>query len=339
MPHFDALVVGAGPAGSVAALVLARSGARVALIDRRRFPRDKACGDLIGPRGVRLLAELGVEVPGARRLGDMIVVGPSGRRSLLPALPGVDYADHAIAVGRARFDATLYDAAVEAGAVRVQGRVSALRLDPDGPTGVVLAGGSGAGARRSDAERFVAGDVVVGADGANSQVASLAGLVDPTNALWGFALRSYLDAEVALPYIVLWEPQPWQLFPGYGWAFPAGGDGANVGLGLAFRRGDRTASRQAGEQFGRFLGHLAQLGLPLDPGSDRPVDWLGGWLKMGMVGTVPARGRVLLVGDAAGMVNPLQGEGIAQAMAAGRAAAAAIVTAGPDGAADHYRRH
>jgi 2-polyprenyl-6-methoxyphenol hydroxylase-like FAD-dependent oxidoreductase len=95
MRRLDAIVVGAGPAGSVAALVLARGGARVALVDRRAFPRAKACGDLIGPRGVRLLAELGIRVPGAGRLGDMVVIGPSGRKILLPALPGTSYAVHA----------------------------------------------------------------------------------------------------------------------------------------------------------------------------------------------------------------------------------------------------
>src|SRR5215467_1274269 len=100
MRRLDAIVVGAGPAGSVAALVLARGGARVALVDRRAFPRAKACGDLIGPRGVRLLAELGIRVPGAGRLGDMVVIGPSGRKILLPALPGTSYTDHAHAVPR-----------------------------------------------------------------------------------------------------------------------------------------------------------------------------------------------------------------------------------------------
>ncbi len=61
--RFDALVVGAGPAGSVAALVLARGGARVALLDKARFPRDKACGDLVGPRELQVLADLGIEEP------------------------------------------------------------------------------------------------------------------------------------------------------------------------------------------------------------------------------------------------------------------------------------
>src|SRR5438477_238244 len=86
--RFDAVVVGAGPAGSVAALVLARGGARVALADKAAFPRDKACGDLIGPRGVQVLADLGVAVPDAGHGSDLLAVGPSGRRSRLPASPG-----------------------------------------------------------------------------------------------------------------------------------------------------------------------------------------------------------------------------------------------------------
>jgi geranylgeranyl reductase family protein len=328
MPTYDAIVVGAGPAGSVAALTLARSGARVALVDRRRFPRDKACGDLIGPRGVRLLGDLGIGISSDRPLGDMVVIGPTGRRALLPALPGVDYAGHAIVVERQRFDRELRDAAVSAGAEAIHGRVTSLSADPSGVTGVGLAGGT-----------FLAGEVIIGADGAGSQVAAQAGLVDASRALWGFALRGYVEAEVGLPHIVLWEPRPWQLFPGYGWAFPTEGGGVNVGLGLAFGWGDRTTSRQAGERFRDFLAHLTGLGVWRGPGGAPGGDLpgcLGGWLKMGMVGTVPAAGRVLLVGDAAGMVNPLQGEGIAQAMATGHAAAAAVVAAGPAGAAARY---
>jgi len=302
----------------VAALCLARAGARVVIVDKRSFPRDKACGDLIGPRGVRLLDELGVDVPGARRLGDMIVVAPNGRRALLPALPGVDYPGHALAIPRHEFDAALFDAAVEAGAAHVHDRVIGL---VDGG-GVRLAGGAD-----------VLADVVVGADGAQSAVAEAAGLVDDQRALWGFALRRYVAAPVELPHILLWEPARWQLFPGYGWIFPTPDGGANVGLGLAVGAGDRREARRAAAQFGDFLRHLRAEGLlPTVPSADA---LLGGWLKMGAVGTVAARGNVLLVGDAAGLVNPLQGEGIAQAMASGRAAAAAIA-AGPAKAAQRY---
>src|SRR6266516_4844058 len=114
--RFDALVVGSGPAGSIAATVLARGGARVALVDKARFPRDKACGDLIGPRGVQLLSDLGITIPGTLKVDDMIVVGPTARRVRLPCYVGRTYPGHGVAMPRLDFDAALRDAAVDAGA-------------------------------------------------------------------------------------------------------------------------------------------------------------------------------------------------------------------------------
>jgi flavin-dependent dehydrogenase len=132
----------------------------------------------------------------------------------------------------------------------------------------------------------------------------------------------------------MWEPTPWHAFPGYGWVFPGEQGGANVGLGIG-TRSDRKAGAQAVRALPDFLVHLGALGL-LSSAPPLPPHRLGGWLKMGMVGTTPARGRVLLAGDAAGLVNPMQGEGIAQAMTSGRAAAEAILTR-PGHAADTYR--
>src|SRR2546430_15628591 len=108
---FDAVVVGAGPAGSSAALVLARGGARVALADRAAFPRDKACGDLVGPRGVQVLADLGLRVPDAGQGSDLLTVGPSGRRSRLPAFTGSSYPGHGAIGPRLRLDPALRQAA------------------------------------------------------------------------------------------------------------------------------------------------------------------------------------------------------------------------------------
>ncbi|OKI41327.1 hypothetical protein A6A27_39360 [Micromonospora sp. CB01531] len=254
----------------------------------------------------------------------MIVVAPNNRRVLLPALPGSSYADHAIAVSRERFDTLLFDAAVAAGAVTVQRRVTGLVYHHDVVDGVQLSSGA-----------TIRGDVVLGADGATSSIAHTAGLVDSAKTLWGFALRGYVDGNLDLPHIVLWEPERWKLFPGYGWAFPMPGGGINVGLGLAFGS-DRGASRRAGEQLEDFLTHLKRQGLL--PRSELRAR-TGGWLKMGVLGTRPTRSGVLLVGDAAGLVNPLQGEGIAQAMASGRAAANAIVQAGPRDAGHLYLRY
>jgi menaquinone-9 beta-reductase len=324
--RFDVVVVGAGPAGSTAATVLARGGARVALVDKAEFPRDKACGDLVGPRGVQLLSDLDLVVPDAIEVGDMIVVGPTGRRVRLPCFPGRSYPDHALAVPRRTFDATLREAAIAAGAVPFVGRAVEARRESTEVVGFTLADGTHLRAR-----------TIIGADGATSRVAEAAGLIDHDQVMWGFAIRAYLDQTVDLPAIVLWEPSRWRALPGYGWLFPGPDGRANVGLGVGTLADRRTGSH-AVRLLDAFLDHLRELDL-LRAGP-RPLARLGGWLKMGMVGTRPAAGRVLLVGDAAGLVNPLQGEGIAQAMTSGQAAAAAVLaTEGRPGSAtaDRYR--
>jgi geranylgeranyl reductase family protein len=312
----DVVVVGAGPAGSVAALVLARGGARVALVDKATFPREKACGDLVGPRALAVLTSLGLEEPPGPRVGEMIVLGPTGRRVLLPARQGRTYPDHGVAVTRLRFDRWLREAAIDAGAEPVPGRVAGIN-----ETTVELEDG-----------RRLAADVVVGADGATSLVAKAAGLVDPPAALWGFAQRGYVTQPVERPVIALWNDEPGRGFPGYGWLFPGDGDTANVGLGLGLGA-DRSSASRAVASFDAFCDHLRRLEILASPVGGRR---LGGWLKMGMVGTVAARGRVLLVGDAAGLINPLQGEGIAPAMTSAAAAADAILS-GPGTAATRYR--
>src|SRR5580704_5488557 len=322
--RFDVVVVGGGPAGSIASFVLARGGARVALIDKSEFPRDKACGDILGPRALKLLADLGLSAPHGRDVGEIVVVGPTGRRVTLPCGEGLTYPGYGTAVTRTVLDSTLHQAAIEAGATPVHGHAVA----------PLQAEGAIDGYRLSDGTEIHA-DFVVGADGASSRVAGTAGLVDTNRVLWGFALRTYLPHTVDLPAIVFWEPAPWQGFPGYGWVFPGATGEANVGLGLG-TVGDRKAGAKVQQALPRFLDHLREVELLTDASTSRPSRRLGGWLKMGMVGTVPAEGRVLLVGDAAGLVNPLQGEGISQAMCSGRSAAEALLRE-PGRAAARYR--
>ena len=323
--RYDVLVVGAGPAGSIAAMVLARAGARVALVDKSRFPRDKACGDFIGPRGLQVLADLGVPEPPGLDVGDMVVVGPTGRRVVLPCFDGDSYPGRARAVTRTVFDDALRTAALETGAEPVDGRAG----EPVG-SGAQLDGFT------VDGGPAITADFVIGADGATSHVATTAGLVDESRVLWGFAVRCYLDQAVALPAITLWEQDPWRAFPGYGWIFPGPEGLANLGVGVG-TLADRQAGSEAVRVLPAYLRYLADLGfLDRVPDGTGPRR-LGGWLKMGMVGTVPAAGRVLLVGDAAGLVNPLQGEGIAQAMTSGRSAAEAILAV-PGAAAVEYRQ-
>jgi geranylgeranyl reductase family protein len=324
LSRYDVAVVGSGPGGSVAALVLARGGARVALVDKAAFPRDKACGDIVGPRGLQVLRDLGVSVPPGRDVGDILVVGPTGRRVRLPCGEGLTYPGHGTAVTRRDLDSLLHDKAVEAGATPIRDRVAEPLWHEGRLDGYRLGGGE-----------ELRADFVIGADGATSNVGRSTGLTDERRVLWGFAVRTYVSCRVDLPSIIFWESSPWRGFPGYGWVFPGADGGANVGLGVA-TLSDRTLGAEAARLFPKFLDHVARLGLVGDPSRSTTGRQLGGWLKMGMIGTTPAAGRALLVGDAAGLVNPLQGEGIAQAMGSGRLAAEAILSKAGD-AAGLYR--
>jgi menaquinone-9 beta-reductase len=315
---WDAVVVGAGPAGSVAGLRLAMAGARVALVDRSSFPREKACGDLIGPRGIQLLDELGVPVPEFGRGRDLLVEGPGGGRARLPAYPGRTYAGHGVIVPRRILDDSLRDAAIAAGAVPVTARIVAVERGANGELERLWT---------SD-RRSLRGRIVIGADGALSPIAELSGLLDPAAALWGFAIRGYVDAEVPLPLLALHDLTPGRIFPGYGWLFPGADGRANIGIGLALPRRGRPPRHLRGE-LRRLAARFRAAG---DLSSDAVIGPVsGGWLRMGGVGSCVAASNVLLAGDAAGLVNPLQGEGIALAMWSGRLAAEAVVAAGAEG--------
>ena len=320
MDRFDVVVVGAGPAGSAAALALARDGAQVLLVDRAVFPRDKACRDLVGRRGVSLLRDLDIVLPPHEEATAMEVVGPSGRSIVLPWIKGSTYGSHAIIVRRRRLDQTLRAAALERGAQIRRANVVGLRA---GGRRVIFGGGDA-----------VTADFVIGADGSFSRVAAAANLVEPHRALWGFALRAYLSADVARPTVFFWEPSRWRAFPGYGWVFPGAGGEANVGLGLGVGI-NRSRAARAATLLPRFLDELRRR--EIVSFTRQPDGYRGGWLKMGMRGTRPAEDRTLLAGDAAGLVNPYQGEGISEAMESGLAAAEAILRHGA-GAALRYEQ-
>ncbi len=250
---------------------------------------------------------------------------------VLPASPGLTYPGFGLAVPRRHFDAWLRDTALDAGAEGLTGRAGAPRFGEDGQLVGFRVERPGNGALE------VRGDVVIGADGALSRVGEVAGLVDSRRVLWGFAVRAYVPAPDALPRIWFWEPRPWGGYPGYGWLFPGMEGASNVGLGVGVR-GRRDGVAHVTGDLEQFSEELAGAGhLHLAAGR-APSPRLGGWLKMGMVGTTAAAGRTLLVGDAAGLVNPLQGEGIAQALGSARAAAEAVVEAGPREAAGCYLR-
>jgi geranylgeranyl reductase family protein len=291
---FDVIVVGAGPAGSVCAYCVARRGLSVALVDRIRFPRDKACGDLLSPRVAELLDELGIDVAGRVRVGDMRLVGPSGGSMALPWPTGGSLPGHAEALPRTQFDDQLRLAAIDAGAAFLQGDVDRVEVVSGSPTKVVLGDG-----------RSISAQHIVGADGSLSRVAASTELT-AGNGLWGFALRYYVAGQVREPLIIYWEPSPGRAFPGYGWLFPSSDGRANLGLGMSVGA-HRDGADVVAKLFPAFVAYLRKADIFQEDVELSDQERRGGWLKMGLTGTLPARGPILLIGDAAGLVNPLVG--------------------------------
>ena len=301
MERCDVLVVGAGPAGSATAIHLARGGASVLLVDKTRFPRDKPCGGGITGRAL-LHAPCDVE-PVVEHVVDRLVLRVGYRRRVAHGseTPLIRMTQ------RRHLDAHLAAQAVAAGADFRDGvRVEELAFEDDHVTALV----EGSRVRAS---------YLIGADGANGLVARSAGLGD--GIVRGIAL------EGNVPWGEL-DPRPYRetawvelgVVPGgYGWVFPKG-DHANLGVGGWLGEGPRLRAH---------LDRLARMH-DLDPGALEDVR--GHRLPMRRLGTPAARGRTLLVGDAAGLVDPLSGDGIYEAFVSGRLAADAVLSDLPE----HY---
>ena len=318
---FDVAVVGAGPAGASAALAAARRGWTVALIDKSSFPRDKACGDGIGPGAVRTLRRLGAEetvLAGYDPVEAVTLLGPGGRRARSTPRPLDDLETGGYVVPREVFDHRLYLAALAAGATGMTGRKVTGTRERTGVRELVLR-------TRDGQPATLAAHLVIAADGATSIMRrALTGQGGIDHARAAIALRAYAEARIPGPGLHLEFTAA--LRPSYGWAFPANGTSVNLGLGgpadLLRRRGidlraelDRHADRlRAG---GLEIGELDRV-----KGSYLPH--LAGQPRL-------AHSRAVLLGDAASMINPVSGEGIAYAMTA----ALALVEALPD-RLEHY---
>jgi geranylgeranyl reductase family protein len=305
----DLIVIGAGPAGSSAALTAARAGLRVALVDKAAFPRDKLCGGGVTGRGRRHLREIfGQDVDGPifRACGHVRLTHGGRLLADLPDAPPIWM------TMRREFDAMLVAAARAAGCEAITGgRIAALSPEVGE---VRLADGTALSA-----------PVLLGCDGANSAVA---------RAIFGRAhdpARVGFGLEVELPRAAGPEAIEIDLAGaawGYGWAFPKL---ASLTLGVGGVHARNADLRTRLDSFVRRHG--------ADPAVLRCK---GAFLPFGEVRRVPGRGRVLLAGDAAGLVDPITGEGIAWAMKsgqlAGRAVAEARAAGQPDDALRRYAR-
>ena len=289
MSRYDAIVVGAGPAGSTAAYRLARAGARVVLLDRARFPRDKACGGGLTLRAVRALP-FSVE-PVVEDVVDRLELGLGYRRRFTKRSDD----PLVLMTQRRRLDAFLAERAAEAGADFRDG----VKVTAVGPDGRVEAGG----------ERLRA-DVVVGADGANGVSGRLAGPVPELGvALEGNVAHEHVDASRYRGRAVV---ELGVVRGGYAWVFPKR-DHVNVGVGGWSSEGPRLRDR------------LRELCRAYGIDETRVTALRGHRLPMCGARRRPVNGRVLLVGDAAGLVDPLSGDGMYEAFVSGRLAAEAVL--------------
>jgi menaquinone-9 beta-reductase len=318
----ELLVVGAGPAGSAAAITGAGLGVRVTLVDKAVFPRDKTCGDALTVAALRLLERLGLELealPTYESVRATIVVSPSGRQIVLP-LP--DDGQYAGVVPREELDAALLDVARRAGAeVREGAALTGLVERDDGVT-AELADGSTVRARW-----------VVAADGHYSKVRRLVQPGSGPSFGEATAFRQYFRGVDDRRTWVLFEED---LLPGYAWVFPLPGGRANVGFGMERGRGvnGRTLNAKWRELLERpslraVLGDHAQ---PEQPHRAWPIPTDGRKVEL-------AVGHALFTGDAAAVVDPMTGEGIAQALETGVLAASAVAAGGSaDAVRKRYRK-
>ncbi len=334
MENPTVLVVGGGPGGASCAYWMARDGLDVHLVEKKTYPREKACGDGLTPRAVKQLLDMGFDfdaldlprVDGLRAYaGDLVIEMPWPRHSTFP--------DWGATMRRADLDGIVAGLAEAQGAHVEQGTTASPVLDNGRIVAVRLTGGDG--------ERTVTPDFVVIADGSNSRFGRAAGATRRKDYPYGLAVRAYYESPNSTdPFIESQldiRDRNGDAMPGYGWVFPLGDGEINVGAGLVstFKGWKEVNTSRILEAYVTSLPDHWKV-LDVTPHT-KPI---GGKLPMSLsVG--PKVGRNwLLVGDASGAVNPFNGEGIDYAYETGRMAARRVAdaAAGDTGALAAYAR-
>jgi len=326
----DVIVVGAGPAGSTTAYYLAKAGLDVLLLEKTAFPREKVCGDGLTPRATKQLVSMGIDISeeaGWLRNKGLRIIGGGVRLQLdWPDL--ASYPNYGLVRKRDDFDEQLARQAQKAGA-RLYERCNVGAPVVDDRTGRI----TGVHAKLGEDKREVTfhAPLVVAADGNSTRLSLAMGLHRREDRPMGVAVRTYFtsprhDDDYLESWLELWDRRGGQerLLPGYGWIFGMGDGTSNVGLGVL-----NTSAAFKELDWREVLKAWC---------ASMPEDW--GYTPENMTG--PIRGAalpmafnrqphytkgLLLVGDAGGLVNPFNGEGIAYAMESGQIAADVIVQA------------
>ncbi|GAB7003147.1 NAD(P)/FAD-dependent oxidoreductase [Nocardioides sp. AN3] len=314
----DVLVVGAGPAGSAAAAWAARAGLDVLLTDMAHFPRDKTCGDGLTPRAVDELIRLGLE--------DWLRAHPVNRglrahgfgQTLQLPWPGGTLPDWGSAVPRTELDDHLRTTAIKAGATAVDG-VKAVDVRREGDRVAAVLFASAAGVTEVACQR------VIVAEGVRSPLGKALGREWHRDTVYGVAGRSYVTStRTDDPWIsshLELRGERGEVLSGYGWVFPLGTGEVNLGAGTL-----ATAKRPADVAIKPLMRHYAE--------SIREEFGIEGRLRAEASALLPMGGAVsgvagpnwALIGDAAGCVNPLNGEGIDYGLETGRLVAHVLVS-------------
>jgi geranylgeranyl reductase family protein len=316
----DALVVGGGPGGAATAYWLAKAGHDVVCVERKAFPREKTCGDGLTPRAVHQIREMGVEpaivAAGHHRYDGLRAIAHGITLELAwpehPVYPSYGYV-----VRRRDLDAIVADNAVAAGATLCTGTEAVAPIVDGG-----LVRGAVVKEKASGKEREVRARYVVVADGANSRFGRALGASRHRGFPQGMAIRGYFESPM--------HDDPWiesaldvrdrngNSLPGYGWIFPVGDGTINVGIGLlsTFRDWKSVNTSKLMAEFSHTAP--AYWGISPETAVGQPT---GGRLPMGGSVTPNVGPTWVLVGDAAGTVNPFNGEGIDYAYETGRLAA------------------
>lgn len=323
----DVLIVGAGPAGSAAATWAARAGLDVTLVDAETFPRDKPCGDGLTPRAIAELDELGLTPWLAGRARNYGLRASGFGRTLYLPWPGGSLPGYGGAAPRLELDNAIRQVALNSGAHAVDGwRAIDARLESGRVAAVVF--DSGNGKHEITCQRLIV------ADGVRSQLGRVLGRTWHRSTAYGIAARGYIKSHRSDdPWIsshLELRGQSGELLSGYGWVFPLGDGEVNIGVGTL-----ATKKRPADVNLRGLMQHYAE---------QQRADWqLVDEIRAPWSALLPMGGAVsgvagpnwLLIGDAAGCVNPLNGEGIDYGLETGHLAAQLLANTIPNQLLDY----